>query len=349
MMLAFLAGMDKRPAFRFILRQGGAVDIDHLRRDARCAAAAGLQRLDRGGAGGGRRNRCRDQRHHRRGDAAVGRSVFIPVSVDGQGVGSAPGPSQRRAICAVRSAACRATNRARMRCWNSRWPAAGTRTGTCSMATRSASVRSARRRSRSSSRIFRPICCYRRTISAGCGSRRRRCWRRSAVTPASLIAAGEYDLLLRCVEQAGGVHHVPKLLCQRMASGTGLIRRWNRRRWSGCWVGGASPRRSCPRRLPAPGGSSARCRRRARSRSSSRPVPRTVTSKPASTRCGPGRPIRTSRSSASTTFANSELAWKVWLQRECRQDHRYAWGLQLVDLQQPRSRGRGRRVSAVPE
>jgi GT2 family glycosyltransferase len=37
-----------------------------------------------------------------------------------------------------------------------------------------------------------------------------------AVTPASLISAGEYDLVLRCVEQASGVHHVPKLLCRRM-------------------------------------------------------------------------------------------------------------------------------------
>jgi ADP-heptose:LPS heptosyltransferase/GT2 family glycosyltransferase len=38
---------------------------------------------------------------------------------------------------------------------------------------------------------------------------------RSGVTPESLIAAGEYDLVLRCAEQAGGIHHVPKLLCQR--------------------------------------------------------------------------------------------------------------------------------------
>ena len=38
---------------------------------------------------------------------------------------------------------------------------------------------------------------------------------RSGVTPTSLIAAGEYDLLLRCSEQAAGIHHVPKLLCQR--------------------------------------------------------------------------------------------------------------------------------------
>jgi len=34
-------------------------------------------------------------------------------------------------------------------------------------------------------------------------------------TPASLTAQGEYDLLLRCTEYAAGVHHIPKLLCQR--------------------------------------------------------------------------------------------------------------------------------------
>jgi ADP-heptose:LPS heptosyltransferase/GT2 family glycosyltransferase len=34
-------------------------------------------------------------------------------------------------------------------------------------------------------------------------------------TAASLVAGGEYDLLLRCAETATGVHHVPKLLCQR--------------------------------------------------------------------------------------------------------------------------------------
>ena len=39
----------------------------------------------------------------------------------------------------------------------------------------------------------------------------------TGATPASLIADGEYDLLLRCAELAGAVHHVPKLLCQRSA------------------------------------------------------------------------------------------------------------------------------------
>ncbi|HEY0184231.1 MAG TPA: glycosyltransferase family 9 protein [Rhodopila sp.] len=38
----------------------------------------------------------------------------------------------------------------------------------------------------------------------------------TGATPASLVAAGEYDLLLRCVEAAGGVRHIPKLLCQRV-------------------------------------------------------------------------------------------------------------------------------------
>jgi len=40
---------------------------------------------------------------------------------------------------------------------------------------------------------------------------------KTGATPASLIADGEYDLLLRCAEVAAGVHHIPKLLCQRSA------------------------------------------------------------------------------------------------------------------------------------
>jgi ADP-heptose:LPS heptosyltransferase/GT2 family glycosyltransferase len=40
---------------------------------------------------------------------------------------------------------------------------------------------------------------------------------KTGVTPASLIADGEYDLVLRCAELAQGVHHIPKPLCQRMA------------------------------------------------------------------------------------------------------------------------------------
>ena len=35
------------------------------------------------------------------------------------------------------------------------------------------------------------------------------------LTAPELGSKGEYDLLLRCAEQADGVHHVPKLLCQR--------------------------------------------------------------------------------------------------------------------------------------
>ena len=40
---------------------------------------------------------------------------------------------------------------------------------------------------------------------------------KTGITPASLIADGEYDLVLRCAERARGVHHIPKLLCQRSA------------------------------------------------------------------------------------------------------------------------------------
>ncbi len=39
---------------------------------------------------------------------------------------------------------------------------------------------------------------------------------KTGATPASLIANGEYDLVLRCSELAIGVHHIPKLLCQRV-------------------------------------------------------------------------------------------------------------------------------------
>ncbi|HET6306520.1 MAG TPA: glycosyltransferase family 9 protein [Rhodopila sp.] len=38
---------------------------------------------------------------------------------------------------------------------------------------------------------------------------------RTGATPAGLLADGEYDLVLRCAELARGVHHVPRLLCQR--------------------------------------------------------------------------------------------------------------------------------------
>ena len=41
---------------------------------------------------------------------------------------------------------------------------------------------------------------------------------KTGATPASLVAHGEYDLVLRCAELAGGVHHIPKLLCQRAAA-----------------------------------------------------------------------------------------------------------------------------------
>jgi len=39
----------------------------------------------------------------------------------------------------------------------------------------------------------------------------------TGATPGTLLECGEYDLVLRCAEQASGVHHVPKLLCQRSA------------------------------------------------------------------------------------------------------------------------------------
>ena len=41
--------------------------------------------------------------------------------------------------------------------------------------------------------------------------------RRVAVTPRALLRDGEYDLVLRCTEQAAAVHHVPKLLAAARA------------------------------------------------------------------------------------------------------------------------------------
>ncbi len=38
---------------------------------------------------------------------------------------------------------------------------------------------------------------------------------RSGLTPADLLAKGEYDAVLRCTEQADSIHHVPRLLCAR--------------------------------------------------------------------------------------------------------------------------------------
>lgn len=38
---------------------------------------------------------------------------------------------------------------------------------------------------------------------------------RVGATPSGLQETGEYDLVLRCAERAGSIHHVPKVLCQR--------------------------------------------------------------------------------------------------------------------------------------
>ena len=37
----------------------------------------------------------------------------------------------------------------------------------------------------------------------------------TGATPASLVKTGEYDLILRCTEQAAAIHHLPMLLCAR--------------------------------------------------------------------------------------------------------------------------------------
>ena len=73
---------------------------------------------------------------------------------------------------------------------------------TSSMPTKHASVRPAASASRSSSRTSRPTCCCPPTISAVPGSPPPRCCTASAVTPRALLRDGEYDLVLRCAEQA---------------------------------------------------------------------------------------------------------------------------------------------------
>ena len=40
---------------------------------------------------------------------------------------------------------------------------------------------------------------------------------KTGASPASLMADGDYDLVLRCAESASGIHHIPKLLCRRAA------------------------------------------------------------------------------------------------------------------------------------
>ncbi len=65
MMMGFLADMEYRPSFQFILRQDRPVESDRVADDARCAAPAGLPRLDRFGAGRERRDRRGDEGRHR--------------------------------------------------------------------------------------------------------------------------------------------------------------------------------------------------------------------------------------------------------------------------------------------
>jgi ADP-heptose:LPS heptosyltransferase/GT2 family glycosyltransferase len=43
---------------------------------------------------------------------------------------------------------------------------------------------------------------------------------KTGITPASFMANGEYDLLLRCAEHSSGIHHLAKLLCQRLEQET---------------------------------------------------------------------------------------------------------------------------------
>ena len=180
--------------------------------------------------------RCRDgdAGHHRRRDAASGQTFHCHQSrrcAEAWHCAAGARPPTADPCCTL--CCCRAMNRAPMRCWNWPWPAAGIRTGNCFMATRSASVRSAGRWSRSSSPTSLPTCCCPRTILAGLWVVTADLLATDRRHPGQPAADGEYDLVLRCVEQAGGVHHVPKAAVPARRRLTWMIPRRNRRRWSG--------------------------------------------------------------------------------------------------------------------
>ena len=46
---------------------------------------------------------------------------------------------------------------------------------------------------------------------------------KTGVMPGALLAGGEYDLILRCAEQASIVTHVPRLLCERAADASASV------------------------------------------------------------------------------------------------------------------------------
>jgi hypothetical protein len=75
---------------------------------------------------------------------------------------------------------------------------------------------------------------------------------KTGATPASLIADGEYDLLLRCSEFAAGVHHIPKLLCQRcaMALDNAAL---EQAAWNARWIAAASSARCSRPQSKVPG------------------------------------------------------------------------------------------------
>ncbi|HVC17264.1 MAG TPA: glycosyltransferase family 9 protein, partial [Rhodanobacter sp.] len=72
---------------------------------------------------------------------------------------------------------------------------------------------------------------------------------RCDLTPRALFASGEYDLVLRCTEQARAIHHVPRLLAQRgpamaddeSSSRTALARAAQRRGFTAAVMDGCVP------------------------------------------------------------------------------------------------------------
>jgi O-antigen biosynthesis protein len=214
MMLAFLAGTDPRPAFRFIIRQGGTVDIDAwlitldaLRRQAYGDWTA-VVLAEEDDAAASVRGIIGDEAPRpvdRFSVVSPASEVWdAPLVQDGASTlhvllspGDEPGAD---ALLEFAVAHCRQPD-------NDLFYADEVRTSPVS---------------RENEPFFKPDLSPDLLTSTNYIGR---LWvattgllAKLGVTPAGLAAAGEYDLLLRCVEQAAGVHHLPKLLCQRSAA-----------------------------------------------------------------------------------------------------------------------------------
>ncbi len=146
---------------------------------------------------------------------------------------------------------------------------------------------------------------------------------KTGATPASLIADGEYDLLLRCAERATGVHHVPRLLCQRSAmelDDPGLEQAALERALDRRGIAGAGPGDPDPGHLAGQAGGAVA---RARFPSSSRPAPRKAISRPASRACGRKTAYRDFEIVCVDNIPQVRDGLEGLAAAECRQGHRH--------------------------